>query len=72
MAAERPGVELSMVTVEVGDSRLPPAPVAGGLEQTASACNAVMKVCDAIRDKIFHAAATANDGPLAGQLVNLH
>ena len=56
MAAERLGVDLSMVTVEVGDSRLPPAPVAGGSNTTASACNAVMKACDAIRDKIFHAA----------------
>jgi xanthine dehydrogenase YagR molybdenum-binding subunit len=69
MAAERLGVELSMVTVEVGDSRLPPAPVAGGSNTTASACNAVMKACDAIRDKIFHAATTANDGPLAGQSI---
>ncbi len=67
MAAERLGVDLSSVTVEVGDSRLPPAPVAGGSNTTASACNAVMKTCDAIRGKLFHAAATANDGPLSGR-----
>jgi xanthine dehydrogenase YagR molybdenum-binding subunit len=36
MAAERLGVDLSMVTVEVGDSRIPPAPVAGGSNTTAS------------------------------------
>jgi xanthine dehydrogenase YagR molybdenum-binding subunit len=53
----------------VGDTRLPPAPVAGGSNTTASAGNAVMKACDAIRDKIFHAAVTANDGPLAGQSI---
>ena len=69
MAAERLGVELSSVTVEVGDTRLPPAPVAGGSNTTASACNAVMKTCDAIRDKLFHAAVDANDGPLAGRNV---
>jgi xanthine dehydrogenase YagR molybdenum-binding subunit len=69
MAAERLGVALSSVTVEVGDSRLPPAPVAGGSNTTASACNAVMKACDAIRDKLFHACVTANDGPLAGQSI---
>jgi xanthine dehydrogenase YagR molybdenum-binding subunit len=69
MAAERLGVELALVTVEVGDSRLPPAPVAGGSNTTASACNAVMKTCDAIRAKLFHAAVTANDGPLAGRNV---
>ena len=69
MAAERLGVELSSVTVEVDDTRLPPAPVAGGSNTTASAGNAVMKACDAIRDKILRAAATANDGPLAGQSI---
>ena len=67
MAAERLGVALSSVTVEVGDSRLPPAPVAGGSNTTATTCNAVMKACDAIRGKLFHAAVTANEGPLAGQ-----
>src|SRR5205823_12733424 len=67
MAAERLGVPLSSVTVEVGDSNLPPAPVAGGSNTTASTCNAVMKACDAIRDRLFRAATTANDGPLAGR-----
>ena len=70
MAAERLGVDLSSVTVEVGDSRLPPAPVAGGSNTTASACSAVLKTCDLIRDKLFRAAATANDGPLAGRDVS--
>ena len=70
MAAERLGVELSAVTVEVGDFNLPPAPVAGGSNTTASTCNAVMKACDAIRGKLFHAATTANDGPLAGRNVD--
>ena len=67
MAAERLGVDVSSVTVEVGDTRLPPAPVAGGSNTTASSCSAVLKTCDAIRSKLFHAATTANDGPLAGR-----
>jgi xanthine dehydrogenase YagR molybdenum-binding subunit len=67
MAAERLGVDLASVTVEVGDSRLPPAPVAGGSNTTASSCSAVMKTCDVIRDKLFRAAVTVNDGPLAGR-----
>jgi xanthine dehydrogenase YagR molybdenum-binding subunit len=67
MAAERLGVPLSSVTVEVGDSNLPPAPVAGGSNTTASTCNAVMKACDAIRDRLFRAAIAATDGPLAGR-----
>lgn len=70
MAAERLGVDLSSVTVEVGDSRLPPAPVAGGSNTTASTCSAVLKTCDAIRDKLFHAAVTGNEGPLAGRSID--
>src|SRR5579862_3264205 len=70
MAAERLGVELSAVTVEVGDSSLPPAPVAGGSNTTASSCSAVLKACDAIRGKLFRAAVTANDGPLAGRNID--
>jgi xanthine dehydrogenase YagR molybdenum-binding subunit len=68
LAAERLGVPLASVTVEVGDSSLPPAPIAGGSNTTASTSSAVLKACDAIRDKLFRAAATANDGPLAGRL----
>ena len=52
MAAESLGIPLSSVTVELGDSELPPAPVAGGSNTTASACSAVMKACEAIRNKL--------------------
>src|SRR5438309_10887971 len=64
LAAERLGVPLASVTVEVGDTNVPPAPVAGGSNTTASTCSAVLKACDAIRDKLFRVASTANDGPL--------
>jgi xanthine dehydrogenase YagR molybdenum-binding subunit len=49
--------------------RSPPVvpPVAGGSTTTASACSAVLKTCDAIRSKLFHAAVTSNQGPLAGR-----
>ncbi len=57
LAAERLGVPLATVTVEVGDSALPPAPVAGGSNTTASTCSAVLKACDAIREKLAHALA---------------
>jgi xanthine dehydrogenase YagR molybdenum-binding subunit len=67
IAAERLGAKLDSVTVEVGDSRLPPAPVAGGSTTTASTCSAVLKTCDAIRSKLLHAAVTSNQGPLAGR-----
>src|SRR5262249_46584827 len=65
IAAERLGVPLSNVHVELGDSELPPGPIAGGSITTASACNAVAAACDRIREKLFRGAVTANDGPLA-------
>jgi xanthine dehydrogenase YagR molybdenum-binding subunit len=52
VAAEALGVPLSKVTVELGDTELPPAPVAGGSRTTASTCSAVLKACEAIRGKL--------------------
>ncbi|WFU26565.1 xanthine dehydrogenase family protein molybdopterin-binding subunit [Bradyrhizobium sp. CB1717] len=54
-AAERLGVPLEKVAVFIGDSDLPPAPVAGGSNSTASTCSAVMMVCDQIRRRLFKA-----------------
>src|SRR5712672_1030089 len=51
-AAEYLGIPVASVTVELGDSELPPAPVAGGSNTTASACSAVMKACEAIQAKL--------------------
>lgn len=66
-AAERLGVDVAKVTVEMGDTDLPPAPVAGGSNSTATVCSTVLKACEAIRQRLFRAAATSNDGPLAGK-----
>src|SRR5262249_57598030 len=55
--------------VGLGDTRVPAAPVAGGSRTTASTCSAVIKACEAIREKLFRAAVAANDGPLAGRSV---
>jgi xanthine dehydrogenase YagR molybdenum-binding subunit len=65
-AAGRLGVPLDRVVVELGDTELPPAPVSGGSNSTASVCNVVAKACDEIRDRIAAAAVRANDGPFAG------
>jgi xanthine dehydrogenase YagR molybdenum-binding subunit len=59
MAAERLGIPLENVRVETGDSNLPPVPVAGGSNQTASCCSAVMKACDAILAKLNAAGGNA-------------
>lgn len=55
MAAERLEVPVEKVDVVMGDSNLPPAPVAGGSVSTASACSAVIAVCDQIRTRMFKA-----------------
>ena len=52
MAAERLGIPLDAVQVELGDSNYPPVPVAGGSNQTASCCSVVMKACDAVVAKL--------------------
>ncbi len=54
-AAERLGVPLEKISVHLGDSDLPPAPVAGGSNSTASTCSAVMMVCDMVRQRLFKA-----------------
>jgi xanthine dehydrogenase YagR molybdenum-binding subunit len=67
IAAQRLGVPFAKVSVELGDTQYPPAPVAGGSNTTATACSAVMKACDAIRAKLSHVAITSNEGSLAGR-----
>jgi xanthine dehydrogenase YagR molybdenum-binding subunit len=62
IAAERLGIKVADITVETGDSALPPSPVAGGSNQTASCCNVVMKACDAIKAKLKGPAQTQGSG----------
>ena len=45
------GVDPEKITVELGDSTLPPAPVAGGSNSTASVSHALTKACAEILDK---------------------
>jgi len=56
-AAEKLGVPFENVSVFIGDSDLPPAPVAGGSNSTASTCSAVMMACDKIRHRLLQALA---------------
>jgi xanthine dehydrogenase YagR molybdenum-binding subunit len=58
------GVKLDDVTVELGDSRLPPGGLAAGSNHTASITNVVAKACADIRGRL--AAAAVRDGPLLG------
>jgi xanthine dehydrogenase YagR molybdenum-binding subunit len=61
MAAEKLGVPVEQVSVAMGDSNLPPAPVAGGSNSTASTCSAVLTVCEQIRQRLFKA-LMSNEG----------
>jgi xanthine dehydrogenase YagR molybdenum-binding subunit len=54
-AAEKLGVPVDKVSVFIGDSDLPPAPVAGGSNSTASTCSTVIMVCEQIRQKLLKA-----------------
>jgi xanthine dehydrogenase YagR molybdenum-binding subunit len=65
MAAEQHGADVGKVEVEMGDTELPPAPVSGGSNSTASVCSAVMQACDRIRAMLFEAAVRS--GPLQGK-----
>jgi xanthine dehydrogenase YagR molybdenum-binding subunit len=69
VAAEELGVPLAEVEVELGDSQLPPAPVAGGSNSTASVCNVVAKACRDLKAK--RAAGRATNGVLEAYAENV-
>jgi xanthine dehydrogenase YagR molybdenum-binding subunit len=66
-ASDRLGIALDKVDVELGDTDLPPAPVAGGSNTTANVCNVVAKACDEIRSRIAEAAVAATNSPFTGK-----
>ena len=65
-ASDKLGVPIGRIEVLVGDSALPPAPVSGGSNSTASVCNAVAKACEQIRARLAASAVAAADSPLHG------
>jgi xanthine dehydrogenase YagR molybdenum-binding subunit len=54
------------VQVELGDSDLPPAPVAGGSNSTASICNVIAKACEDIRARLARAVVAAEGSSVRG------
>jgi len=65
--AERLGLPVEAVTVQMGDSDLPPMPGAGGSNNAASAANAAAKACEQLRERIAAAAVRNNAGVFAGE-----
>jgi xanthine dehydrogenase YagR molybdenum-binding subunit len=61
MAALELGVSYDAVEVKLGDSRLPPSPVAGGSVTTASVCSAIKLACDEIKGRLVRAAGSDVD-----------
>lgn len=52
IAGQELGIDPQKVRVEMGDSRLPPGPIAGGSNTTASICNAIAQACSNIRVRL--------------------
>lgn len=65
-AARALGLELEDVTVSLGDSDLPPVPVAGGSNNAASTVHAVLKACEDVRTRLAVAAVADRAGAFAG------
>jgi xanthine dehydrogenase YagR molybdenum-binding subunit len=65
IGADELGFDMADVTVKLGDTSLPAAPVQGGSWTAASAGSAVMAACETLRKKLLAAAAGIPDSPLA-------
>jgi xanthine dehydrogenase YagR molybdenum-binding subunit len=66
LAAELLGVPLDNVTVKLGDSALPDAPVEGGSFTTSSVGSAIHAACQAVRKELLAHAQRVEGSPLAG------
>lgn len=71
IAAERLGVQLQAVTVELGDSTLPRSPGSGGSWGAASSGTAVHNACIALCQKVAEAATSHDGSPLRGSNATL-
>ena len=66
LAAEMLGVPLDHVTVKLGDSALPDAPVEGGSFTTSSVGSAIHAACRAVQKELLKMAQKSKGSPLAG------
>jgi len=65
IGADAFGVAMDQVSLKIGDSSLPPCPVAGGSWTAASAGSAVQAGCEAVKQTLFKHAAKMANSPLA-------
>jgi len=66
IGAEMLGLPIDKVTVKIGDSDLPVAPVEGGSWTAASAGSAVVEACNGIRRELLKRASKIKNAPLEG------
>jgi xanthine dehydrogenase YagR molybdenum-binding subunit len=70
VAADMLGLPLDNVTVRLGDSTLPQAPVEGGSWTAASISHAIAKTAEDVRKELLRLARTIPNSPLAGSKLN--
>jgi xanthine dehydrogenase YagR molybdenum-binding subunit len=66
VAADTLGLPLENITIKLGDSALPQAPVEGGSWMAASASHAVATTAKEVRKELLALAKAMKDSPLAG------
>jgi xanthine dehydrogenase YagR molybdenum-binding subunit len=66
VAADSLGLPIESISVKLGDSSLPRAPVEGGSWMAASTAHAVLAAAEEVRNELLSFAKTAKDSPLAG------
>ncbi|MGN6370291.1 MAG: xanthine dehydrogenase family protein molybdopterin-binding subunit [Phycisphaerae bacterium] len=66
VAAAALGLPVEKVKFQLGDSRLPPAPVAGGSNSTASVSEAILKAAEKLRARLRKIALVDANSPLKG------
>jgi xanthine dehydrogenase YagR molybdenum-binding subunit len=66
LSAETLGLPVERVRFELGDTNMPPTPVSGGSQTTASVGSAVFKACNAVVAKTIEMATADRGSPLFG------
>ena len=70
VAADMLGLPLDNVTVRLGDSTLPQAPVEGGSWTAASVSHAIVRTAEDVRKELLRLAKTMPNSPLVGAKLN--
>ena len=66
VAADGLGIPIERVTVQLGDTDLPPGGLAAGSSHGSGVSNAVAGACEKLREELARAAVRSNAGVLAG------